>query len=401
TVDGDVVARGAESKVLALTVGDNRFDIVVTPSDGSAAKTYTVNIIRSATSTNAKLEQLVVTDGAISPVFNSGQYSYTATVTGSGTAIIPTVADTGAVVTINGIPAVSGEQSLQTLNIGANTFDIKVTAEETAISQTYTLNITRLSNNAAAAFTLSANAKLAGVGTGPATRNYKTSVDANATSIMVKPKSDDPNATVTVNGRAVDRSTFSEPVQLTEQTTMINMESTAADGITKITYSIAVSRNGSNNADLDVALSTKSILYQTTGTAQVNYRTTVDAGTESLTVIPKSVDANATVTVNGVVVPRGRKSDLIDLPGATTIINVRITAQDGVSTRSYSIAVNKTGSNNARMDFAISGKPVLEPLSAGPAQENYSTTVAVGTSSITITPKFEDANATVIIDGQP
>ncbi|RYF58785.1 MAG: cadherin-like beta sandwich domain-containing protein, partial [Cytophagaceae bacterium] len=245
------------------------------------------------------------------------------------------------------------------------------------------------------------NAKLAGVNVGSAMKNYTTSVDRSTTSIMVKPKSDDVNATVSVNGSVVPRGSFSNPIDISDGGATINIESVSENGLVTMTYSIAVSKAGSNNANLSVELNTKSVLYQTTGTAQVNYKTTVDFDTESIQLIPKSEDVNAVVTVNDVVVPRGSRSEPIELTGPTTIVNMKIVAQDGVTSRTYTIAVSKTGSNNARMSFAISGKPVLLPLSSGPAQENYKTTVAVGASSITITPKFEDANASVIIDGQP
>ncbi|RYD89741.1 MAG: cadherin-like beta sandwich domain-containing protein, partial [Sphingobacteriales bacterium] len=288
------------------------------------------------------------------------------------------------------------------LAVGENTFNILVTAEDNVTTVNYQLVITRaapLPANTNLTLSISGRSLLSKQARGAANVNYKTSVDPATASIDVTPKTEDPLATVTVNGTTVTRGTAAT-VQLPANPTEINMLVTAQNGQTK-TYQIIVEKNGSNNADLDITLSSKSILYQTTGTAQVNYRTTVDAGTESIMIKPRSDEPNAVVTVNGIVVPRSTFSEPIALDGQLTIIDMRIVAQDGVTSRTYTIAVTKTGSNNANMKFALSGKPVLNPLSGGPAQENYKTTVAVGTSSITITPTFEDANASAIIDGQP
>ncbi|RYD94048.1 MAG: cadherin-like beta sandwich domain-containing protein, partial [Sphingobacteriales bacterium] len=289
------------------------------------------NVTTAQSLTNANLAALTLSAGTLSPVFDPATLNYTASVINAAVALSPTVADTAVKIKVNGATVASGSPSGSIpLNVGNNTITTIVTARDNTTTKTYTVNITRLSNIAATTFTLSPASKLAGVGTGPAMKNYKASVAADATTIMVKPKSDDPNATVTVNGTAVTRSTFSDPIALTGPTTMINMEATAEDGITKITYSIEVSKSGSNNADLGVELSTKSILYQTTGTAQVNYKTTVDAGTQSIMVKPRSDEANAVVTVNGTIVPRSTYSAPIPLTGLSTIINMRITAQDGV-----------------------------------------------------------------------
>ncbi|RYD96213.1 MAG: hypothetical protein EOP54_14245, partial [Sphingobacteriales bacterium] len=400
TING--VPAGAGQSV-PLSVGGNDIIIVATAQNGSTTKTYTVTVNRAPISAVATLADLVVNGGIISPAFDAGTTVYNTSVSTGITSLYvsPYLTDPTATVTVNGETPdeVTGMVEVP-LTTGNNTIITVVTAENGTTTQTYTLNITRAANIATTTFTLSPNSKLAGIGTGPAMKNYKTSVAANATSIMVKPRSDDPNATVTVNGTPVARSTFSNPIALTGPTTLISMEATAEDGITKMTYSIEVSKNGSNNADMEVELSSKSILYQTTGTAQVNYKTTVDAGTQSIMVKPRSDEANAVVTVNGTIVPRSTYSAPIALSGALTIINMRITAQDGVTTRSYTIAVTKTGSNNANMNFAISGKPALVPLSSGPAQENYQTSVAGTTSSVTITPSTEDANSTVVIAGE-
>ncbi|RYD95761.1 MAG: cadherin-like beta sandwich domain-containing protein, partial [Sphingobacteriales bacterium] len=395
-VGDDVIAPGGTYNATVNSEDDIYF-ITVKAQNGTTRE-YRFNI--RYFSDDAYLSALAINRSDFGSPFEPSVTEYVADNIITGSNIVNVMAtpnsDVTRSLTINGQPGGNADITLQA---GENVIAVVVTAED-GTEKTYTIRATYASSIATASFTLSPNAKLAGVNVGPAQKNYKTSVDANTTSIMVKPKGDEVNSKAYVNGELVPRNTFSAPIELTGPVTMINIESVAADGVTTMTYSIAVSKAGSNNANLTVELSNKSVLYQTIGTAQVNYRTTVDFGTQSIQLIPKSEEANAVVRINGDIVPRGSRSVPIALTDATTIVNMSILAQDGVTGRTYTIAISKTGSNNAKMTFVLSGKPVLEPLSGGPAQENYKTTVAAGTNTVTITPKFEDANASVIIDGQ-
>ena len=61
----------------------------------------------------------------------------------------------------------------------------------------------------------------------------------------------------------------------------------------------------------------------------------------SVTVTPTVTEPNATVTVNGAAVVSGSPSDATGLEIGENIITVVVTAQDGTTTSTYTVAVTK------------------------------------------------------------
>ena len=101
-------------------------------------KTYTVTVTRAAPSSNADLSNLVLSDGTLTPAFDSGTTSYTANVPNatSSMTVTPTAADANATIQVrvnggsyNTVPSGSPSGSLA-LNVGANTIDVKVAAQD-------------------------------------------------------------------------------------------------------------------------------------------------------------------------------------------------------------------------------------------------------------------------------
>ena len=115
----------------------------------SSSLTMTVATIL-VPSSNASLSALTMTNGELSPAFDAGTISYTTTVSSavSDITVTPTVADGAATVQvrINGgsytsVTSGSASGSL-TLNVGSNTVDVKITAQNGTI-KTYSLSFTK------------------------------------------------------------------------------------------------------------------------------------------------------------------------------------------------------------------------------------------------------------------
>ena len=123
----------------------------------------------------------------------------------------------------------------------------------------------------------------------------------------------------------------------------INTVVTARDGITKRTYAIIVTRAPSANALLSAITLTSASTLTNTGTSgsTTTYTTSVGNATTSVTVTPITIDANAKVKVNGVAVISGTSSGSIALAVGANTINTVVTAQDGTTTRTYSITVTR------------------------------------------------------------
>jgi hypothetical protein len=96
-----------------------------------------------------------------------------------------------------------------------------------------------------------------------------------------------------------------------------------------------------DNANLsDLSLSAGS-LDQAFQANQTSYTSTVGFLAAATTVTPTTDDAGATVTVNGAAVISGTASGLISLDVGLTVITVIVTAEDGITTKTYTVEVTR------------------------------------------------------------
>jgi hypothetical protein len=72
--------------------------------------------------------------------------------------------------------------------------------------------------------------------------------------------------------------------------------------------------------------------------ASTSYTANVINSVESVTVAPTVMDGNATVKVNGTAVTSGSASEAIPLAVGSNTITVLVTAQDGTTTKTYTVA---------------------------------------------------------------
>jgi len=106
--------------------------------------------VTAAGSANADLSALAISLGTLSPTFAAGTIAYTASVTNATTSVTvtPTRAEANATIEVRvnagGYSAVTSgsPSSAQSLNIGANTIDVRVTAQD-GTTKTYTVTVTR------------------------------------------------------------------------------------------------------------------------------------------------------------------------------------------------------------------------------------------------------------------
>ena len=123
-----------------LALGSNTINVVVTSADGTASKTYTINVIRPP-SNNANLLSLKISSGTLSPTFTSAHNSYTASVgVGISSVTITPTAAAGATITVNGTAVTSGSASGDIpLNLGSTNITTVVTAQDGTTTNTYTI----------------------------------------------------------------------------------------------------------------------------------------------------------------------------------------------------------------------------------------------------------------------
>ena len=350
-VQTEITENGDMTQVVSLEVGTNTIKVETLAEDGKTVNEYTivVNLSRPISS-NADLSSLDLSSGSLTPLFASGTTDYTASVGNSVSSITvtPTVADSTASVTVNGTAVISGSASgAINLNVGVNTITVVVTAQDGVTTNTYELTVTR------EAAPLSSNADLSGLSLssgsispafGSGIVDYTASVGNSVSSITVTPTVADSTASVTVNGTAVTSGSASGAISLNVGVNTITVVVTAQDGVTTNTYTLTVTREAaplSSNANLsNLGLSSGS-LSPAFSFGTVDYTASVANSVRSLSITPTVADSTASVTVNGTVVTSGSASGAINLAVGVNTITVVVTAQDGVTTKTYTLTITR------------------------------------------------------------
>jgi hypothetical protein len=237
-----------------------------------------------------------------------------------------------------------------------------VTAQGGA-TETYTLVVTRAapSANANLLSLLSSDGELT-----PAfasgTLAYSESVPNATTSIVLTPTVADATATVTVNGIAVASGTPSASIPLIVGPNTIDIVVTAQDGVTTQTYTEVVTRAPSSNANLASLVLSSGSLSPAFAEATTSYTDTVPDTTSAITVTSTLADPTATVTVNGNAVTSGTASGSIALSAGANTITIVVTAQDGITTQTYTLTVTQAAQPGAATDEPLLGPTGLALL---------------------------------------
>ena len=166
---------------------------------------------------------------------------------------------------------------------------------------------------------------------------------------------------------------------------------------TKI-YTLTVIRAASANANLSTMGQSVGGLTPAFSAATTSYTENVSNATASMTLKPVSSDANATIKVNGTAVTSGTMTAPIALSVGPNTITTVVTAQDGTTTKTYTLTVTRAASAIASLSALKLSSGTLTPAFAT-ATTGYTASVANTVSTITITPTTTDPNATVKVNG--
>ena len=246
TINGTAVASGSLSSAIALTSNaDTTITVVGTAEDGNSTTTYTF-VVSRAVSTDASLASLTNTGGSLAPSFDVGRFHYFLTTSASSVRVTPTTGNSGATMTVAGFSLASGVQS-GAFNVTAGTLfslDIVVVAEDGVTTGTYQVHILRelsnsnnnyLSNMVWAGLTIRPDFS-------PLMPTYRISVDAVQATAFVTPTAAQGDATLTVNGTAVNSGSIAGSGTLTlNAVTAVTIVVTAENGNTH-TYTVNITR---------------------------------------------------------------------------------------------------------------------------------------------------------------
>ena len=434
----------------------NRYDVYMGAWQAATVRRALLIAVRGASrnppsnpSSNATLSGLALSKGMLTPTFSPAQTSYTASVAAdvSRITVTPTTDHAGptdfagkkiAGATVEYLdgsdrPLTDADTSSADtfevdLTVGADVIDIikvKVTAEDGNTTRTYTVAVPR-EVPASSDATLKSLAVSGGRFDPPfssAKTGYTATVDDTTSRITVTATPNHADATVEyLDGSdrpLTDADTSSADtfeVDLTvgaDVIDIIKVKVTAEDGNTTRTYTVAVPREvpASSDATLKSLAVSGGRFDPPFSSAKTGYTATVDDTTSRITVTATPNHADATVEyLDGSDRPltdadtSSADTFEVDLTvGADVIdiIKVKVTAEDGNTTRTYTVAVPRevpASSDATLKSLAVSGGRFDPPFSS--AKTGYTATVDDTTSRITVTATPNHADATVeYLDG--
>ena len=271
----------------------------------------------------------------LTPAFASGVISYTATAPYNAAAIsvTPTATDPFSTIKVNDTVVTGGQSTSVSLVTGINQVQVLVTPLF-GTPMTYTIAITR----PAPPINLSGLTISAGTLTpifSPDETAYTASVGYDVSSIKVTPSTTISGATITVNGTPVASGASSGPINLNVGSNVINVVVTK--GTDSSTYTITVTR-----ASNPYLRTVTGILGVTVVNTTYSYSSTVPKSTSIIRVTPQAEDSAATAKVNGVVVPYGSSSAIINLSVGPNTITIEVISAIGSDSRLYTFTVTRS-----------------------------------------------------------
>ena len=385
---------------VSLAVGSNVITIEVTAEDGQTTKTYTVIVTRAdPPSTDARLSALTLSEVDFG-TFSSTTTSYTASVANSvsQTTVTPTVNDSGAsyVIKLSGTTDADGTVSLA---VGSNVITIEVTAEDNQNTRTYTVAVTRAASTTTEPESSDASLSsltLSGVNFGTfdsTTTSYTARVANSVSQTTVTPTVNHSGASYVIKlGGVIDAD---GTISLSVGSNVITIVVTAQDSTTR-TYRITVTRSVPPSTDATLsALTLSGVDFGTFAPGTTSYTARVANGVTHTAVRP-------TVNYSGAsyVIRLGSVTDAdgtISLAVGSNVITVRITAQDGQTTLTYTVTVTRSAplSSDATMrTLTLSG---VDFGTFDSSKRSYSAQVTNSVAQTTVRPTLNDSSASYVI----
>lgn len=409
-INGNIAQSGVVSDPVPLTGTATIVNVVVTAPDGTTTKTYKITV--NKTGSNDALIGLTIDPNSI--LVTSGivgnQTNFTTSVASNVTSVrlTPKGRNENVTVKINDVPVANGSQSdpIVLNDAGVTTITAVATAQDGVTIRKFVVNVSRNGSNNVSLSSMKFSAPATAVITSsdPELARYTVTVGSAVNSITLQPTLQDPNATLYVNGIPQASGAVSDPINLfSDRPTPVNVYVAAQDGVSGKLYIYSFVRSDAQNTTLTLKLDPASVLIKTGATAnKITYTTAVSNDVNTLTVTPTAAISGTVIKVNGDIVNSGSASAPIALNSVgTTSINVIITASDGITTKTNTIIVSKTGSNNALASFKLDVGSVLVLNSISGSVYDYSASVDNAVTSVKVIPTTQNAHASISVNGTP
>jgi hypothetical protein len=344
TINAVSTAAGQGRSIPLGPPGSTATITITVSSQTGTESTYTATVTRLLSSDN-NLSALTVTPGILAPTFTSGTPNYTVDVatTVTSVTVAATKADPDAV--ISGDMPNDGQATIQLGGPGTSrNVSITVTAPNGS-SKTYRVTIDRAASSNNNLSALSVTPGTLAPAFAPDQLPYTVDVATDVSSLTITATVQDSNASLMINGQGISSGQPREisPLAPPGSDTLITILVRAPSGAEK-TYTVTVKRPlPSSDATLSILTVSAGTLNPGFAAGTLNYTVNVPASVDSMTVAATKSDPNAVMSSPGsVIAPAGVLTGSVSSSlglGATTAFTITVIAQDGVSTRPYTINV--------------------------------------------------------------
>lgn len=294
---------------------------------------------------STQLTNLTISAGTLTPVFIPNTLAYTATVNVDTINVTPTAQDPQAIVKINGVVAPSGQPKSVNLVFGLNTITVNVTAGDGTQSN-YTIAVTR--QGSASLKTLIAQDNLGNVvplnpSFSMANLTYTAKTDYDASAIAYIPTTEDPLATIKLDGTSTPNGSISGATVVgTGITSSLEVTSTSGN---KKTYTVVVSKNTSaylTNFQVKKGSASQPFTPNFTRNNLGAYSLNVGTSTSvTIWITKEDLNATAVVTSNGTPLTLSGSSYPLSMPVAGTYaIVVTVTSTTG-AIKTYTLNITR------------------------------------------------------------
>ena len=341
-----------------ISTSEKQIEVTVVSEDETKSNTYILNIKRTKSSINT-LSDITVSEGTLTPEFNSNITSYTVNVDGNISSI-----DVSATLTDSRATIISGT-GIHSLNVGDNNIVIRVESESGSILD-YNINVIRAKKNINDLSMIKVDGKEIENFSSDTLEYDLGDVNYSKTKINVEAILKDADSSVKGDGE-ISLKTGDNEIVLTV---------TAQNGEEK-TYKLHVNRIKNDNANLSLLSVMGYTLTPDFDKDTLYYETTVEEEKSILTkeeVTAVAEDKNASIS----------KQDNIEL--STTVDNiykVTVTAEDGKTIKIYTIKVNRPKSSDTTLSKVNLTNAVLSP-SLSKDKREYTLTIPYGSTEFTI-----------------
>jgi hypothetical protein len=290
-----------------------------------------------------RLSSLSVSEPGLQPAFSTAITNYTLNVPSTVASVTVTATPENSSTSIAIAGTASRNLSVDLTPPGSSKDIAIVLTEQSGSQSSYIITVNRAAplsdNNQLSNLTVSSGSLTPGFS--PGTLTYTVDVATGVTSVDVAATKSDPNALI--SGDIPNSGQATIPLDGPGSSKTVSVTVTAPNQVSRI-YRITINRLApSNNANLSGLTVSAGTLNPGFAAGTLNYTVTVPGSVDSLTVTATKSDANSVMSSSGSVIASagvltGSVSSSLGL-GTTTLFTITVIAQDGVSTRPYTIHV--------------------------------------------------------------